>query len=161
MSKRRFVLCARSVCLMIGISACATIPAGDGPWIDFLSLHLRPAVNQTLYCSSDICSDTNQYADAQQSEFSAEVLTERLVLLEPQSSMRKWPNGDIQVRHVALTPTLKFRDDVDLLVYSLEDGSSELAAHSGSRIGLYDFGANHAHLQQLFARLKTLEDKPS
>jgi uncharacterized protein (DUF1499 family) len=56
---------------------------------------------------------------------------------------------------------LKFRDDVDLLIHSLEDGSSELAAYSRSRIGLYDFGANNARLQQLFTRLLTLEGKPS
>jgi uncharacterized protein (DUF1499 family) len=161
MSKRRFVLCSRFAFLMIGISACATTPAGDEPWIDFASLHPRLAVNQALYCSSDICSATNQYADAPQFDLSAEALAERLVLLEPQSSTRRWPNGDIQVRYVALTPHLKFRDDVDLLIHSLEDGSSELAAYSRSRIGLYDFGANNARLQQLFTRLRTLEDKPS
>ena len=161
MSKRRFVLRAHFAFLMIGISACTTVSAGDEPWADSVSRYPGPAANQALYCSSDMCSATDQYSDAPQFNFSAEALAEGFLLLEPQSSMRKWSNGDIQVRYVALTPTLKFRDDIDLLTHSLEDGSSDLAAYSRSRIGLYDFGANRARVQQPFARLWTPEDKSS
>lgn len=161
MSKRRFVLRAHFAFLMIGISACTTVSAGDEPRVDSVSLHPGPAENQALYCSSDICSATDQHSDEPQVNFSAEALAEGLLLLEPQPSVRKWSNGDSQVRDVALTPTLKIRDDVDLLAHTLEDGNSEFAAYSRSRIGVHDVGASRARVQQPFARLRTPEDKPS
>jgi uncharacterized protein (DUF1499 family) len=80
--------------------------------------------------------------------------------LEPQSFTRRLANGDIKIRYVAVTPVLKYRDDVDLLVHPIEDGGCVLAAYSRSRLGLYDFGTNRARLQDLFGQLRAADDEP-
>ncbi len=59
-----------------------------------------------------------------------------------------------RIRFVAVTPLLKFKDDVDLAVLPHGSGQSTLIAYSRSRIGYSDMGANAKRLASLIEALQ-------
>lgn len=62
---------------------------------------------------------------------------------------RRDESGGVHARYVAVTPTLRFRDDVDVLILPAVGGGSTMAVYSRSRIGLWDLGANRARILRL------------
>lgn len=62
--------------------------------------------------------------------------------------------GNQTVNAVAVTPLLRFSDDIEVRVHKHERGSS-LSARSASRIGRGDLGANQNHLRRLLDGLET------
>lgn len=61
----------------------------------------------------------------------------------------------LQIRFVAVTRVLKFKDDVDLIVLPVEGqpDASTIAIYSRSRIGLTDLGVNRKRVTSFLAAL--------
>ncbi len=59
-----------------------------------------------------------------------------------------------RIRFVAISPLMKFKDDVDLAILPHGSGQSTLMAYSRSRIGYSDLGANAKRLAALIAALQ-------
>lgn len=61
----------------------------------------------------------------------------------------------MQMRFVAVTSFLRFKDDVFVSVLPVEGdaGASTLAIYSASRVGYSDFGVNEKRVRDLLARL--------
>jgi hypothetical protein len=57
------------------------------------------------------------------------------------------------IRGVAVTPLLRFRDDVTVHLAAAPGGGTRMDARSASRVGRGDLAANERHLLDLFARL--------
>lgn len=64
--------------------------------------------------------------------------------------------GELLLAAVIITPLLRFRDDVEIRAERGPAGGSLLTAHSASRVGRADFGANTRHLLDLFAMVDTI-----
>lgn len=63
-----------------------------------------------------------------------------------------------QLSCVAITPLLKFKDDVDVQVLELESGEgATLAIYSRSRVGYSDMGANAKRIRKMLGDLTTAE----
>ena len=76
-----------------------------------------------------------------------------LARLESAAAFRTEANGDIRARYVAVTPIMRFRDDVDILIRAVSGTSTEVGVYSRSRIGYSDLGANAARIARLQERL--------
>jgi uncharacterized protein (DUF1499 family) len=63
-------------------------------------------------------------------------------------------NGDIHIRWVAVTPALRFRDDVDVLLRPIDGSTTRMAVYSRSRVGLSDFGTNARRIEDLIQQLR-------
>lgn len=63
----------------------------------------------------------------------------------------------LAIRAVAVTPILRFRDDVNIRVFPA-DGGASLAIYSRSRIGMGDLGANRRRVEGLLDRLEGVSD---
>ena len=53
-----------------------------------------------------------------------------------------------------MTPALRFRDDVDVLLHSVDGQTTRMAVYSRSRIGLSDLGTNARRIEDLIQRLR-------
>jgi len=63
----------------------------------------------------------------------------------------------LAIKAVAVTPILRFRDDVNIRVFPA-DGGASLAIYSRSRIGMGDMGANRKRVEGLLDRLEAVSD---
>lgn len=141
--------------LAFALTACMTAPAPpSGPWLDFATLAPGKSSNSALACAPDLCPA----ATLSRAEFSfnasAERVAEALRSLEPTAQFHTEPNGDIRARYVAVTPLMRFRDDVDALIRPVSPQQSRVAVYSRSRIGRSDLGANSARINALEGRLQ-------
>lgn len=64
--------------------------------------------------------------------------------------------GGLRLNFVAVTPLMRFKDDVDVAVLPVagQPAQSTFAAYSRSRVGYSDMGANRKRLAQLAAALQ-------
>ena len=96
-------------------------------------------------------------AQVSRPEFTFSARAERIAAtlrgLEPSAQFYTEPNGDIRARYVAVTPLMRFRDDVDVLIRPVSAQQTRVAVFSRSRIGVSDLGANAARIEALQARL--------
>lgn len=65
------------------------------------------------------------------------------------------PGAD-EIHAVVTTPWLRFRDDVNIALTEAPDGGTRVEVESRSRLGRADFGANIAHVMELYGRLDAL-----
>jgi uncharacterized protein (DUF1499 family) len=135
------------------LAACTTMSRPSGDWIRFDLLEPGLAPNRALACAPDICKVTDNYTSAPVFSASAENLSDALLRLEPAAERRLEANGDIHIRWVAVTPTLRFRDDVDVLLRPSEGQTTRMAVYSRSRIGLSDLGTNARRIEGLTRQL--------
>lgn len=61
---------------------------------------------------------------------------------------------------VVSTPWLRFKDDVHVSLIEAPDGGTVVEVTSRSRVGRADFGANIAHVMELYDRLDALVRQP-
>ena len=148
--KRSIIACSAALCL----TACASHPAPKGDWIDFATLEPGLPSNRYLLCAPTICEASGDPDETLQFSHSASDVAEDLLRLEPDAEKRVLPNGDIQLRYVAVTPVARFRDDVDVLVRPTGPEAAEVAIYSRSRIGLSDLGKNKSRVDALVKQLK-------
>lgn len=64
--------------------------------------------------------------------------------------------GGRNLRVVASTPWLRFKDDIHIALGEAPEGGTATAIESRSRVGRADFGANIAHIIELHRRLDAL-----
>lgn len=64
--------------------------------------------------------------------------------------------GRDEIHAVVATPWLRFRDDVKISLTEAPGGGTRVQVDSRSRVGRADFGANIAHVMELYGRLDTL-----
>ena len=148
--KRSIIACSAALVL----TACASHPAPKGDWIDFATLEPGLPSNRYLLCAPSICEVSGNPDETLKFSYSAGDLTAELVRLQPDAEQRTLPNGDIQLRYVAVTPVARFRDDVDVLVRPMGAEAAEVAIYSRSRIGLSDLGKNKSRVDALVKQLE-------
>lgn len=67
-------------------------------------------------------------------------------------------SGRHELHAVVSTPLLGFRDDVRVSLSATGTDASLVQVESQSRVGRADFGANLAHIMELYRRLEALAD---
>ena len=58
-----------------------------------------------------------------------------------------------QLRYIAKTALLGFKDDVDIEIIPIDENATTLAIYSRSRVGYSDLGANQKRVEELIAQL--------
>lgn len=58
-----------------------------------------------------------------------------------------------QLRYIAKTPLIGFKDDIDIEVVPVDENATTLAIYSRSRVGYSDLGANRKRVEELIALL--------
>lgn len=135
-------------------TACASVPKPAGSWISFAALEPGLPTNRYLACNPSICEAAGNTGNALDFAYSATDVAAALVRLQPDAEHRELPNGDIQLRYVAVTPIARFRDDVDVLIRPTGADASQVAIYSRSRIGLSDLGKNKSRVETLAIQLE-------
>lgn len=135
-------------------TACASPPKPAESWISFATLEPGLPTNRYLACTPSICEAAGNTGDALEFAYPATEVAAALVRLHPDAEQRALPNGDIQLRYVAITPIARFRDDVDVLIRPTGPDMSQVAAYSRSRIGLSDLGKNKSRVETLAKQLE-------
>jgi hypothetical protein len=148
--KRSIIACSAALIL----TACASHPAPKGDWIDFATLEPGLPSNRYLLCAPAICEVSGNPDETLRFSHSAGDLAAELFRLQPDAEQRTLPNGDIQLRYVAVTPVARFRDDVDVLVRPMGPDAAEVAIYSRSRIGLSDLSKNKSRVDALVKQLE-------
>jgi hypothetical protein len=148
--KRSIIACSAALIL----TACASYPAPKGDWTDFATLEPGLPSNRYLLCAPAICEVSGNPDETLRFSHSAGKVAAELVRLQPDAEQRILPNGDIQLRYVAVTPVARFRDDVDVLVRPSGPEAAEVAIYSRSRIGLSDLGKNKSRVDALVKQLE-------
>lgn len=72
----------------------------------------------------------------------------------PNWEIRHTDSTSMRVEILAITPLLRFKDDVVIEVRSGANGTNEVHMRSRSRLGKSDLGANAKRIQEFFDRLK-------
>lgn len=146
----------RSIFLAVALSALmASACASARPqleWRAFADLPSGPASNRALACSQQ-CPDVEPMGPSFAFNAPVEAVAAALARLHP-ALERRAESGGVHARFVAVTPMLRFRDDVDVLILPTVDGGSTAAVYSRSRIGLWDLGANRARVMRLQPELQ-------
>ena len=132
-------------------------------FIDFATL-VRPSTPNTfLLAPDDFCkSDTPDQVSPRFEESPKDLFKLLTRLLRSDKCVRDMledPAGQA-IRYVAVTPLLRFKDDVDIRILPAEPGGrakdpgSTLAIYSRSRIGHSDLGANAKRVSRLMEKLQ-------
>ncbi|KCZ91171.1 DUF1499 domain-containing protein [Hyphomonas jannaschiana] len=135
-------------------AACASAPKPAGSWVSFAALEPGLPTNRYLACNPAICEAAGNTGNALDFAYPATDVAAALVRLQPDAEQRELPNGDIQLRYVAVTPIARFRDDVDVLIRPTGADASQVAIYSRSRIGLSDLGKNKSRVETLAKQLE-------
>jgi uncharacterized protein (DUF1499 family) len=64
--------------------------------------------------------------------------------------------GSNEIHAVVATPWLRFRDDVNITLTEAPGGGTRVQVESQSRVGRADFGANIAHVMELYRRVDAI-----
>lgn len=134
-------------------TACASTPKPAGDWISFATLEPGLPTNRYLVCDPSICEAAGTTGNSLDFASPATDVAAALIQLQPDAEQRTLPNGDIQLRYVAVTPIARFRDDVDVLIRPAGPDTSQVAVYSRSRIGLSDLGKNKSRVEALAKQL--------
>lgn len=149
------VASARAIAFVVSallMTGCASMT--DSSWLDFATFERAPRPNSALACSREICGGATASQSAIELDADATRVAEALRRIEPAIEMRQESSGDIRARYVAITPLLRFKDDVDLLIRPVGAGRSRVAIYSRSRVGYSDMGTNARRIARLEQRLR-------
>lgn len=136
------------------VTACMSNPVPPKAWVDFAGLEPVKVANQYLLCGPAICPAAGEASDTLRFSFPADHVAAIVADLEPSAVQRQLPNGDYQLKYVAVTPVARFRDDVDVMIHADSPYTAQIAVYSRSRIGLSDLGKNKARVEDLIKALK-------
>ena len=136
------------------LAGCVTALTPSGPWLDFSTFDRGRPTNTALACAPNICQSAQASRPLIELPAAASEVAEALRALEPSAEFRSEASGATHARYVAVTPMMRFRDDVDVLIIPVDANQSLLAVYSRSRIGLSDLGANGSRITRLENRLR-------
>ena len=124
----------------------------------FKSLKRPPKPNTCLMAPDGFCLAAE--TDFAMTELATAPDTLFQALVEMIEADRRWNKLKTspetrQLKFVATTGLMRFKDDVDIEVIPLENGGSTLAIYSRSRLGYSDLGANRKRVNDLIERLPT------
>ena len=132
-------------------------------YLNFEGFRRSQKPNNYLIAPEGLCRKSSPDDVSPLIKKSPEALFRRLVGLFESSS--GWKNLDYdennrRISVVAVTPLLRFKDDLDIRVLPVEglpEGQvgSHIAIYSRSRIGYSDLGANKKRVEALLARFPT------
>ena len=125
-------------------------------FISFKSLKRPPKPNTCLAAPADYCLAAE--ADFAPPVFpaTAAALYQSVVDLVSQQKrieIVKQSEDSLQLRYIAKTALLGFKDDVDIEIIPAGESSTTLAIYSRSRVGYSDLGANRKRVEELIAQL--------
>lgn len=127
-------------------------------FIEFETLERPASPNTFLMAPAGLCRKAASDSDSPVFDIAPEALYDRvreLVDTESGWQLKGEAGDDRALAFVAVTPLLRFKDDVDVRVVDMpgDPGSSQLAVYSRSRIGYSDLGANARRVRTLVAKL--------
>jgi uncharacterized protein (DUF1499 family) len=125
-------------------------------FISFKSLKRPPKPNTCLAAPVDYCLAAE--ADFAPPVFpaKADALYKRIldvVEAQKRTTIVKQSAESGQLRYIAKTALLGFKDDVDIEIISIDENATTLAIYSRSRVGYSDLGANQKRVEELIAQL--------
>ena len=126
-------------------------------FIAFETLIRSPKPNTCLVAPEGLCKNAQADFAPQTFPKAATALYDSVTQLI--SAERHWgklltDKDNLRLRFVAITPFMRFKDDVDIqIIASPETESATLAIYSRSRVGYSDFGANRKRIVKLLADL--------
>lgn len=138
----------------LSLGACVSAPRPEGPWLSFDAIAPGSTSNRALACTEALCPAAQSMRPAIEMDASASVVAAALLRIEPNAEVQNEASGAIRARYVAVTPLMRFRDDVDVLIHPASAERSVVAVYSRSRVGLSDLGANGARIEAIEQRLK-------
>lgn len=130
-------------------------------FISFETLKRPNKPNTYLVAPMGLCKACDVDAESPVLDLSPAELFDTLEKTIKATRNWKWRYGDRQtgqIRFIAQTPFLKFKDDVDIHIRpspadETKSGSATLAIYSRSRIGYSDMGANKKRVESILAGL--------
>lgn len=125
-------------------------------FISFKTLKRPPKPNTCLAAPADYCLAAE--ADFAPPIFpaTANALYQRLldvVQSQKRTTIEKQSAESGQLRYIAKTALLGFKDDVDIEIIPIDENATTLAIYSRSRVGYSDLGANQKRVEELIAQL--------
>lgn len=144
---------AAAIAVLLIMATSASAQGGPGSWTAFQDLPSGPASNRALACSGSQCPSARAYRGSIAFDAPVEAVAAAVERLE-RGVARRSEAGGLHLRYVAVTPTLRFRDDVDLLILPMDEERSSVAIYSRSRVGLSDLGTNRRRVEALERRLR-------
>ncbi|MEO1015929.1 MAG: DUF1499 domain-containing protein [Pseudomonadota bacterium] len=126
-------------------------------FIDFKALRRPASPNTYLLAPDGFCENAEPDAAAPVFEDSPDALYARLTALAGARTDWTRLKSDPAARAlawIAVTPLLRFKDDIDARVVE-SPGGATVAIYSRSRVGYSDLGANRKRVERLLADLMT------
>ncbi|PZO50710.1 MAG: hypothetical protein DCF16_12630 [Alphaproteobacteria bacterium] len=123
--------------------------------LDFATLQRASIPNDALACSPDVCLQAEPSRHAIVLPANSTTVGEALRRVEPSAEIWTEPSGEVRAHYVAVTPLLRFKDDVDILIRPSGAQQSIVAIYSRSRVGYSDLGTNARRIDSLERRLRT------
>lgn len=136
-------------------------------FVDFESLTRPKSPNTFLITPDGLCRNADPDEPSPSFASSPLALFERVRQLVDDTSGWRLAGespADLQLAFVAVTPLLRFKDDVDVKVIparagqSLDAPGAHIAVYSRSRIGWSDLGANARRVRTLVKNLSEAEE---
>lgn len=125
-------------------------------FIDFKTLTRPPKPNTCLAAPDGLCEAARvDFAPPifdQTQETLLKSLTE-IIRAERGWSKLVTDSTSGRQRFIAVTPFLRFKDDIDIQLVPVTEASTTLAIYSRSRVGYSDFGTNRKRVDALIASL--------
>jgi len=149
-----------AVAALAGLVACTSNPAPPDAWVDFAALQPVTAANEYLLCGPAVCPAAGEAADTLRFSFPADHVAAVVADMKPSAVQRQLPNGDYQLKYVAVTPVARFRDDVDVMIHADSFYTAEVAIYSRSRVGVSDLGKNKSRVEELVEAMKAELGEP-
>ena len=125
-------------------------------FIDFRTLTRPPKPNTCLAAPDGLCAATRVDFAPPIFDQTQDALFKRL--LETIRAERDWSklvtdSASGRLRFIAVTPLLRFKDDIDIQLVPISEANTTVAIYSRSRVGYSDFGTNRKRVDALIASL--------